>query len=572
MDYKQEYEHWLNDQAVDGDTRAELLALADNDAEIRERFYKNLEFGTGGLRGILGAGSNRMNIYTVRKATQGLANYIKKQGADAIAKGVVIAHDCRVMSREFCVDSALVLCGNGIKAYIFDSLRPTPELSFAVRHLGCTAGIVITASHNPPEYNGYKAYWADGGQAPYPRDEEIIAEVNAITDFSQISLTNQEEATAAGLFITCGAEVDDAFVANVKSQSIHPDVLAASPLTVVYTPLHGAGNIPVRRVLSEMGLKNVFVVPEQAKPDGNFSTVAYPNPEDIKAFDYAIKLAEQKNADLVIATDPDADRAGVVVKHGDGYRSLTGNHTGVLLCEYILSQKKVLGTLPDNGAVVSTIVSTNLTRAIAAAYGMDYFNVLTGFKYIGEKIKEFEQSGSNEYVFGFEESYGASSGTYCRDKDAIVVAMLVCEAAAWYALQGKTLIDALEDIYQTYGYYKEGVESITLKGLAGVEDMKRIMAALRENPPASVAGAQVVEARDYKNKTIKNLSDGAVSQTTLPVSDVLYYALDDESWFCVRPSGTEPKIKLYFGVRSDSAGSADKRLKEIVDVVKGIIA
>ncbi|MDR1000943.1 MAG: phospho-sugar mutase [Clostridiales bacterium] len=571
MDYKQEYEHWLNDKAVDADTKAELLALAD-DAEIRERFYKNLEFGTGGLRGILGAGSNRMNIYTVRKATQGLANYIKKQGPDAIAKGAVIAHDCRKMSREFCVDSALVLNGNGIKSYIFDSLRPTPELSFAVRHLGCTAGIVITASHNPPEYNGYKAYWEDGGQTPYPRDEEIIAEVNAITDFSQISVADQDEAKAAGLFNICDASVDDAFIANVKGQSIHPDALAASTLAVVYTPLHGTGNIPVMRVLSEMGLKNVFIVPEQAIPDGNFSTVEYPNPEDIKAFDLALKLAERKNADVIVATDPDADRVGVIVRHNGEYVPLSGNHMGAVLCEYILGQKKAMGTLPANGAVVSTIVSTDLTKAIADAYAMDYFNVLTGFKYIGEKIKEFEQSGSNEYVFGFEESYGVSSGTYCRDKDAIVATMLVCEAAAWYAARGKTLIDALENIYKIYGYYKEGVLSITLKGIAGAEDMKKIMAGLREEPPTVVAGAKVIEARDYKNKTIKNLTEGTICQTTLPVSDVLYYVLDDGSWFCVRPSGTEPKIKLYFGAKADNAAAADERLEEIMKVVKGMIA
>ena len=571
MEYLSEYNKWLSDAFIDEQTKAELFAL-EKDDEIKERFYKNLEFGTGGLRGILGAGTNRMNIYTVRKATQGLANYIHKQGEEAVNKGVAIAHDCRRMSRDFCIESALVLNGNGIKTYIFDSLRPTPELSFAVRYLQCTAGIVITASHNPSEYNGYKVYWEDGGQTPYPRDEEIIAEVNRVSDFSQIRLLDQTEAERLGLFLYAGPDVDDAYINQVVSQCINIEIIPESELRIVYTPLHGTGNAPVRRAFKEAGFKHVYVVPEQEKPDPDFSTVSYPNPEDPKVFALALKLAEEVGADIIAGTDPDADRVGVMVKDTDGtYVSLTGNMTGVLLTDYILSQKKARNQLPKNAAVISTIVSTDLTERIASDYGAAYFNVLTGFKYIGAKIKEFELSGSNTYVFGFEESYGSLSGTYTRDKDAVAAALLICETAAWYAKHGKTLIEALHGIYEKYGYYKESIESITLKGIQGIEDMKRIMAGLRRNPPEAVAGTGVTEARDYMNSEIRYLSDGSMGPTDLPVSDVLYYVLADGSWFCVRPSGTEPKIKIYFGAKAGSEEEADKKLAELIAGVRELV-
>jgi phosphoglucomutase len=570
-EYRQEYERWLKDDVIDEKTKQELASIASDDNEIKERFFKSLDFGTGGLRGVLGAGTNRMNIYTVRKATQGLANYIIKQGPSAVAMGVAIAHDNRRMSREFCVEAALVLNGNGIKTYIFDSLRPTPLLSFAVRRLGCTAGAVVTASHNPPEYNGYKVYWSDGGQTPYPRDEDIITEVNKVA-FSEIKVADQKEAEAKGLFNIAPKEVDDAFIDAVKSQMIHPEIIKDSNLAIVYTPLHGTGNIPVRRALKEAGFKNVHVVPEQELPDSEFPTVSYPNPEDPKAFTLAKALAEKIGADLIVGTDPDADRVGVIVKDPSGERViLTGNMTGAILEEYILSQKKALGTLPKNAAIISTIVSTDLAQVIAESYGAAYFNVLTGFKYIGEKIKEFEISGSNEFIFGFEESYGSLAGTHARDKDSVVSTLLICEAAAFYATKGKTLLDALNDIYAKYGYYKETIESITLKGIQGLEDMKKIMAGLRATPPDEVNGVKVIEARDYKSKTIKHLDTGSVEPTTLPVSDVLYYVLADGSWFCVRPSGTEPKIKIYFGVKGDSAEDAASGLNSLKSGVVGLM-
>jgi phosphoglucomutase len=567
-EYRAEYERWLNDEAIDEKTKQELASIADEN-EIKERFFKNLEFGTGGLRGVLGAGTNRMNIYTVRKATQGLANYIVKQGPEAVSMGVAIAHDNRRMSREFCVEAALVLNGNGIKTYIFDSLRPTPVLSFAVRHFHCTAGAVVTASHNPPEYNGYKVYWSDGGQTPYPRDEDIITEVNKVS-FSDIKVANQKEAEEQGLFNVAGPEVDDAFIEAVKAQMINPEIAKSSDLEIVYTPLHGTGNIPVRRALSEAGFKNVHVVPEQELPDSEFSTVSYPNPEDPKAFALARALADSVHADLIVGTDPDADRVGVIVKDESGeWAILTGNMTGVILEEYILSQKKAKGELPTNAAIVSTIVSTDLAQKIAEAYGASYFNVLTGFKYIGEKIKEFEATGSHEFLFGFEESYGSLAGTHARDKDAVVSTLLACEAAAYYASKGKSLLDALHDIYEKYGYYKETIESITLKGIQGLEDMQKIMAGLRSAPPALINGVKVIEARDYKTQIVRSFDGFPDQATNLPVSDVLYYVLQDGSWFCVRPSGTEPKIKIYFGVKGKCADDAGIKLNALKS---GVIA
>jgi len=545
MDYMKEYERWLADPAVDDATKQELRGISGNEAEIEDRFYTYLAFGTAGMRGVIGAGANRMNIYTVRKATQGLANYIIAQGSQA--KGAVIAYDCRRMSPEFCEEAALVLNGNGIKTYIFESLRPTPELSFAVRHLGCTAGIVITASHNPPEYNGYKVYWDDGGQVPYPRDYAIIEEVNKVTDFSQIKVASGR----GDLFNIVGQELDDAYMKAVLSERRHPD-LTGSDLKIVFTPLHGTGNLPVQRVLKEAGYKNVYIVEEQAAPDGNFTTVPSPNPEDYKAFALAEKLAVEKDADIMLCTDPDADRMGVAVRLEKGkYIPFTGNMTGALLTEYLLSQDKASGKLPKDGAVISTIVSTDMTRAIAEAYGVTYMEVLTGFKYFGEKIKEFEQSGKHTYIFGFEESYGCLAGTYARDKDAVEAVLLLCEAAAFYAKAGKTLWDVMLETYKKYGYYKESVESITLKGVEGLADMRRITAELRSNPIKEIGGIAVAEQRDYQN-----------DDTGLPRSDVMYYVLADGSWVCVRPSGTEPKIKIYFGTlvkdwtNADEAGKA----------------
>ncbi len=573
MDYKKTYEQWVNDDYFDEKTRAELKSIADDDKEIQERFYKSLEFGTGGLRGIIGAGTNRMNIYTVSKATQGFANYIKKQGDEAVKMGVAIAYDSRRMSPEFAETAALVLNGNGIKAYLFESLRPTPVLSFAVRHLGATGGIVVTASHNPPEYNGYKVYWADGGQVPFPRDMEIIKEVEAVSDFKEIKKADKETAKKEGLFNIVGKEVDDAYVENVKAQLINPDIIKKySDLKIVYTPLHGTGNIPVRRVLKEVGFENVNVVPEQELPDSEFSTVGYPNPEDPKAFTLAMKLADKIDADIVVGTDPDADRVGAVVKNSSGeYVILTGNMTGVLLTEYILSSKKESGALPENGAVVSTIVSTDLTKAIAKNYGVTYFEVLTGFKYIGEKIKEFEKDNSHTYLFGFEESYGCLAGTYARDKDAVVATMLICELAAYYKSKGMTLYDGLQEVYKKYGFYKESIKSITLKGIEGIENMKKIMDTFRADTPSEIGGSKVVEARDYNAGTFKNLATGESGNVNLPKSNVLYYVLENGTWFCVRPSGTEPKIKIYFGSKGDSMESAEKNIENALDGVMKIV-
>lgn len=562
MDYMEKYHFWLDSDAFDAETKKELEDISGNDGEIRERFYKDLEFGTGGLRGIIGAGTNRMNKYTVGKATQGLANYILKNAPEGAKMGVAIAYDSRNMSPEFAERSALVLNANGIKAYIFDELRPTPELSYAVRSLGCIAGIVVTASHNPPEYNGYKVYWADGAQVVSPKDKGIIGEVNAITDFSVIKTMDRSEAEAAGLFNVIGKEVDDGFIASIKAQAIRPDeVKKAEDMVIVYTPLHGTGNKPVRRVLSEVGFKNVFVVPEQEKPDKNFSTVDYPNPEDPKAFTLAIKLAKEKNAELIVGTDPDADRIGVVVRDENGnYDILTGNMTGALLTEYVLSGRKEKGQLPENSAVIKTIVTTEMVRAIAEDYGAELIEVLTGFKFIGEKIKQFEEDHSRTFVFGFEESYGCLSGTYARDKDAVGAAMLVCEMAAYYKNREMTLYDALNGLYEKYGFYKEGVKSVTLKGIDGAEKIGKIMAWLRENSPEEFGGNRVLVKKDYKSGVFTDVKTGEASKSDLPASDVLYYNLEDRAWLCVRPSGTEPKIKFYMGVKASGAKEAAEKV------------
>lgn len=558
MDYMEKYRFWLVSDAFDEETKKELQAIDGDDKEIKERFYKDLEFGTGGLRGIIGAGTNRMNKYTVGKATQGLANYILKNNPDGAKMGVAIAYDSRNMSPEFAERSALVLNANGIKAYVFDELRPTPELSYAVRALGCTAGIVVTASHNPPEYNGYKVYWADGAQVVYPKDKGIIGEVNAISDFSLIKTMDRKEAEEKGLFNVIGKEIDDGFIKAIKAQAVRPEeIKKAEDMVVVYTPLHGTGNKPVRRVLDEVGFKNVYVVPEQEKPDKNFSTVGYPNPEDPKAFTLAIKLAKEKNAEIIVGTDPDADRIGVVIRDEKGnYDILTGNMTGALLTEYVLNGRKEKGLLPENAAVIKTIVTTEMVRAIAESYNAELIEVLTGFKFIGEKIKQFEEDHSHTFVFGFEESYGCLSGTYARDKDAVGAAMLVCEMAAYYKNRGMTLHDALEELYKKYGFYKEGVKSVTLKGIDGAEKIGKIMAYLRENTPEGFGGNKVLTVKDYKSGVFTDVATGNKSESPLPASDVLYYNLEDRAWLCVRPSGTEPKIKFYMGVKAESSADA----------------
>lgn len=560
MNYLEKYQQWIADQYFDDATRNELANLEGNDTEIEDRFYKDLEFGTGGLRGVLGAGSNRMNIYTVRKATQGLANYILKQGgAD---KGVAIAYDSRRMSPEFAREAALCLNANGIKSYVFDSLRPTPELSFAVRELGCISGIVVTASHNPPEYNGYKVYWEDGAQVTSPKDVDIIAEVNAITDYSNVKTMDEETAVAQGLFHIIGSEMDDKYMAALKKLVIHPIAEDCKDIKIVYTPLHGTGNLPVRRVLKELGFNNVYVVPEQELPDSNFSTVGYPNPEDEKVFTLAKKLAEEVGADLILATDPDADRLGVQVRNKDGeFVLLTGNMSGALIAEYLFSERQAKGTLPANGALIKTIVTGNMADQIAKHYNAKLIEVLTGFKFIGEQMKMFEETGSNEYIFGFEESYGCLIGTHARDKDAIVACMILCEAAAYYKSQGITLYEQMESMFERYGYFKEDLVSITLKGIEGMEKIKTIMESYRKNPPKTAGEYTVLKVRDYKADTVTDLATGEVTPTYLPKSDVLYFEMDKDAWCAIRPSGTEPKLKLYFGVKGKSLEDANAKLK-----------
>lgn len=573
MDYKEIYNQWLENPYFDEATKEELKAIKDDENEIKERFYMDLEFGTAGLRGIIGAGTNRMNIYVVRRATQGLANYIAK--VDKKSQGVAIAYDSRHMSPEFAEEAALCLAANGIKAYIFESLRPTPELSFAVRHLGCVAGINVTASHNPPEYNGYKVYWEDGAQITPPHDSGIMGEVKSISDWNTVKTIDKAEAEKAGLFQVIGKEVDDAYMAELKKQVLHMDAIKAEGknLKVVYTPLHGTGNIPARRILKELGFENVYVVKEQELPDGDFPTVSYPNPEAAEAFELGLKLAKEVDADLVLATDPDADRLGVRVKDKNGeYHDLTGNMSGCLLANYEISQKKAInGSLPEDGALIKTIVTTNLADAIAKGYGVKLIEVLTGFKFIGQQILGFEQSGKGSYLFGFEESYGCLIGTYARDKDAIVATMALCEAAAYYKTQGKTLWDAMIEMYEQFGYYKDAIQSVTMKGIEGLQKIQEIMNSLRQNPPAEFAGHKVVAVRDYKADTITDVATGAVKPTGLPNSNVLYYELTDDAWVCVRPSGTEPKVKFYYGVKGTSLADADEKSdimgKAVLDMV-----
>ena len=577
MDYKEVYEQWIANPYFDEATKEELKSIAEDENEIKERFYMDLEFGTAGLRGIIGAGTNRMNIYVFRRATQGLANYIAK--VDKKSQGVAIAYDSRHMSPEFAQEAALCLAANGIKAYIFETLRPTPELSFAVRHLGCVAGINVTASHNPPEYNGYKVYWEDGAQITPPHDSGIMGEVKAISDWNTVKTMDKAEAEKAGLFEVIGKEVDDAYMAELKKQVIHMDAIQAEGknLKIVYTPLHGTGNIPARRILKELGFENVYVVKEQELPDGDFPTVSYPNPEAAEAFELGLKLAKEVDADLVLATDPDADRLGVRVKDKNGeYHDLTGNMSGCLLANYEISQRKAVnGSLPEDGALIKTIVTTNLADAIARGYGVKLIEVLTGFKFIGQQILGFEKSGKGSYLFGFEESYGCLIGTYARDKDAIVATMALCEAAAYYKTQGKTLWDAMIEMYEQFGYYKDDIKAVTMKGIEGLQKIQDIMNSLRQNPPAEFAGHKVVAVRDYKADTIKNLETGEVTPTGLPNSNVLYYELTNDAWVCVRPSGTEPKVKFYYGVKGTSLADADEKSavmgKAVLDMVDSMM-
>ena len=555
------YQEWLSNPYFDEATKEELRAIEGNENEIKERFYMDLEFGTAGLRGIIGAGINRMNIYVVRRATQGLANYIIKQGA--ADKGVAIAYDSRHMSPEFAMEAAMTLAANGIKAYKFESLRPTPELSFAVRELGCVAGINITASHNPPEYNGYKVYWEDGAQFTPPHDKGVTEEVLAIEDLSTVKTTDEASATAAGLYQVIGQEIDDKYIAQVKAQVVNQKAIdeMQDQITIVYTPLHGTGNIPARRVMKEIGFTHVYVVPEQELPDGDFPTVSYPNPEAKEAFELGLKLAKEKNADLVLATDPDADRLGVYVKDTKSgeYIPLTGNMSGSLLCEYVLSQKQAAGKIPADGQVVKSIVSTNLIDAVAKAYGAELIEVLTGFKWIGKQILKNETTGHGTYLFGMEESYGCLIGTYARDKDAISATAALCEAAAYYKQKGMTLWDAMIAMYEKYGYYKDAVKAIGLSGIEGLAKIQSIMETLRNNTPTEVGGYKVTSARDYKLDTIKDMATGEVKPIGLPSSNVLYYDLEDGAWICVRPSGTEPKIKFYFGVKGTSLEDAEEK-------------
>ena len=555
---------------IDEETKKELKEIENNEKEIEDRFYKNLEFGTAGLRGIIGTGTNRMNKYTVSKATQGLANFVIKE--EGQARGVVIAYDSRNMSKEFSEIAANCLNANGIKAYVFEELRPVPELSYAVRRLGCIAGIMITASHNPAQYNGYKVYWADGAQIVAPKDKQIIEEVNNVQNYEDAKRMEKNLAIKLGLYNVIGKEIDNSYIEELKKLSINPNIIREQEdLKIVYTPLHGTGNIPVQRILKEIGLENVFVVPEQEKPDGNFPTVEFPNPEDKKAFKMALELAKKENAEIVLATDPDADRLGIYAKNNKtgNYMPFTGNMSAMLIAEYMFSQKKEKGILPINGALITTIVSTNLAKAIARNYNLKLFEVLTGFKFIGEKIKQFEETKQYSYEFGFEESYGCLVGTHSRDKDAIVAIMMLCEAAAFYKSQGISLWEQMINIYEKYGYYMEDAKSIILEGAEGSLKIKEILNNLRKNPLEKIGNYKVLEFRDYKEEIIKNMVTEEISKTDLPNSNVLYYELEGDSWCCVRPSGTEPKIKLYFGVKEETMQKAQEELEKIKeDMIK----
>lgn len=565
MNYLEEYQKWCESPEFDEETKRELVSIKDSREEIEDRFYKELEFGTAGLRGIIGAGTNRMNQYTVGKATQGLANYIIEQGTQS--KGVVISYDSRKMSKEFSLQTALILCANGIKAYLFKNLRPVPELSFAVRELRCTAGVMITASHNPPQYNGYKVYWDDGAQIVSPRDKDIIGKVRAVKNFKDIKQISEEEAIEKGLLTIIETEIDDKYLAVLKNSVLNPNVMQeqGKKLKVVYTPLHGTGNTVAERLLKELGIENVYVVPEQSKPDGKFPTVDYPNPEDKKAFKLALELAKKVDADVVLATDPDADRLGIYSKNpktGE-YMSYTGNMSALLIAEYRISQMKEKGILPSDGMLITTIVSSDLAKTIARYYGLECIEVLTGFKNIGSVMKKAEENKGKTYVFGFEESYGCLIGDYARDKDAIAAVMSLCEAACYYQSKNKTLWDAMNDIYEKYGYYKEEQVSIVREGVQGAQEIKDIMNKLRNTTIETIGEYQVLTFKDIEKDMVKNMQTGEITKTGLSQSNVLYYELEEDGWCCVRPSGTEPKIKLYMGVKGNTDEEANKKLEKL---------
>lgn len=573
MNYMEEYKKWCESPEFDEETKKELLAIKNDEKEIEDRFYKELEFGTAGLRGIIGAGTNRMNKYTVGKATQGLANYILEQGTQE--KGVAISYDSRRMSKEFALQTALILCANGIKAYLFENLRPVPELSFSVRNLGCTAGVMITASHNPPKYNGYKVYWDDGSQIVSPRDKEIISKVRAVEKYSEIREITKEEAEQKGLLKIVGTEMDDKYLDVLKSLVLNPDIMKeeGKELKVVYTPLHGTGNTIAERLLTELGMKNVYVVPEQKDPDGNFPTVDYPNPEEKKAFKLALDLAEKVGADVVLATDPDADRLGIFAKDAKTgkYMEYTGNMSALLIAEYRISQMKEKGILPKNGMFITTIVSSDLAKAIAKYYNLECIEVLTGFKNIGAVMKKADENQDKKYVFGFEESYGCLIGDYARDKDGISAVMALCEAACYYKSKGKTLWDAMEDIYKKYGYYKEAQVSIYREGASGAQEIKDMMTKMRNTDIEKIGDYKVLTFKDVEQDIVKNMITGEVGKTGLPKSNVLYYELEDNSWCCIRPSGTEPKIKLYMGIKGTTEDDAINRLEKLKEAMLNLV-
>ena len=572
--YLEEYKKWCESPDFDEETKKELSEIKDNEKEIEDRFYKELEFGTAGLRGVIGAGTNRMNKYTVGKATQGLANYIKEQGTQD--KGVAISYDSRRMSKEFSLQTALILNANGIKTYLFENLRPVPELSFAVRELKCTAGVMITASHNPPKYNGYKVYWDDGAQIVAPRDKDIIAKVRAVAEYSEIKEISKEEAIEKGLFNIVGTEMDDKYINTLKSLILNPEIVKeqGKNLKVVYTPLHGTGNTVAERLLKEIGIQNLYVVPEQKEPDGNFPTVDYPNPEDKKAFKLALELAKKVDADVVLATDPDADRLGIYAKDtktGE-YMTYTGNMSALLIAEYRISQMKEKGILPEKGMFITTIVSSDLVKAIASNYGLECFEVLTGFKNIGAIMKrEEEKTGGDKYVFGFEESYGCLIGDYARDKDGIAAVMALCEAACYYRANNETLWDQMNNIYKKYGFYKEDQVSIVLEGAEGAEKIKEMMTEMRNKDVENIGNYKVLTFKDVDNDYVKDMTTGAESKTGLPKSNVLYYQLENNAWCCVRPSGTEPKIKLYFGVKGKDEEDATNSLETLKDAMVKLV-
>ena len=573
MNYLDEYKRWCESPEFDEETKKELLEIKGNEAEIEDRFYKELEFGTAGLRGIIGVGTNRMNKYTVGKATQGLANYILEQGTQN--KGVAISYDSRIMSKEFALQTALIFCANGIKAYLFENLRPVPELSFAVRELKCTAGVMITASHNPPKYNGYKVYWEDGSQIVSPRDTEIINKVRNVKDFKEIKSINKEDAISKGLLNIVGTEMDEKYIKILKEHILNPEIMKeqGKKLKVVYTPLHGTGNTIAEKLLNELGMENVYVVPEQKEPDGKFPTVDYPNPEDPKAFKLALELAKKVDADVVLATDPDADRLGIYAKDSKTgkYMNYTGNMSALLIAEYRISQMKEKGILPSNGMFITTIVSSELAKAIAKYYGLECIEVLTGFKNIGAVMRKAEENQDKKYVFGFEESYGCLIGDYARDKDGIAAVMALCEAACYYASKGKTLWDAMIDIYEKYGYYKEAQVSIVREGVQGAQEIKDMMTKMRETDIESIGKYKVLVFKDVEKEVVKDMKSGEISKTGLPKSNVLYYELEDNSWCCIRPSGTEPKIKLYMGINGNTEKEAEEKLAELKEAMLEIV-